>query len=217
MKNSKGFTLIELIAVVAIIAILAAVILPNVFGQIRKARVARNLSEADDLRNGALQFFADVGIWPARAAGTTNGAIDKLLTNATPVQATWRGPYMDKAPRTGSGFYNSQYGGCMFMNDLGEGSGDDDAIAGGTFGDKNGNGVDTDRYVLLGNVPAREANDTDVVVDGVTGIAAGAVIAGPDNRGGTPCNTGAGTGTGDWAADAGDLTEAVIIIINEGT
>lgn len=214
MKNSKGFTLIELIAVVAIIAILAAVILPNVFGQIRKARVSRNLSEADDLRNASLQFFADAGTWPSQAAGTLNGSIARLLTNPVPIITTWRGPYLDKAPRIGLGaLYNSQYAGCMFLNSVTPASNGDGL---GATIERNGNGVLPDRYVYLGHVTAREANDTDITVDGTAGIATGAVISEPP-AGAALCGAAAYTGTGDWTVDSGDATEPVLIIINEGT
>ena len=46
MKNSmRGFTLIELLVVIAIIGILAAVISPNAFKTIDKARMAKTITD----------------------------------------------------------------------------------------------------------------------------------------------------------------------------
>lgn len=213
MNRKKGFTLIELIAVVAIIAILAAVILPNVFGQIRKSRTSRNLSEVEDIRKGALMYFADVGLWPVEV-GNTDGAIDRLLSNSAPLitkaVSNWRGPYLDKAPRTGTpGRYSTQYDGCLMLNDTDNGAGD------GALTDRNGNGVGNDRWVYLGDVPSIEANDLDQVVDGGDGPTAGAVLGGVagENCGGNDTNT----SNGNWPTNAADAPVTVIFIINEGS
>ncbi|SHJ08964.1 prepilin-type N-terminal cleavage/methylation domain-containing protein [Desulfofundulus thermosubterraneus] len=40
-KNEKDFTLVELLVVIAIISILAAIIAPNAFKAVEKAKVAR--------------------------------------------------------------------------------------------------------------------------------------------------------------------------------
>ncbi len=217
VTRNKGFTLIELIAVVAIIAILAAVILPNVFNQIRKARVSRMASVAEDLRRAALMYFSDVGAWPTCPSATcsADGAIDQLLTNPAGV-SNWRGPYLDKAPRErADGRYANQYDGCLMLNDVDDGNGDD----AGT-GDRNSNGVDPDRFVYFGEVPAAEANDLDEVIDGGNGSATGAIIGD---------NTGAGADTDydcdgtdddpdDWddATVGADDPVTVMFIINEG-
>jgi prepilin-type N-terminal cleavage/methylation domain-containing protein len=216
VRHKKGFTLIELIAVVAIIAILAAVILPNVFGQIRKSRTARNMSEVEDLRRGALMFFADVGRWPVDA-GNTDGAIDRLLSNITTANGglvsstvtNWRGPYLDKAPRTGSaGRYSTQYDGCLMLNDINDGAGD------GPFGDRNGNALSPDRYVYLGDVPSAEAADLDTAVDGDgSGPDEGAVV---DGDAGENCS-GNDTHNIDWTDNNADDPVTVIFIINEGS
>jgi len=84
MKNSKGFTIIELLVVVAIIAVLAAIVLVNVTSYINKgkdAAIQGNMSSM--LVNGAVyfdnngnytSFLTSAGYTaPADAAKTANG------------------------------------------------------------------------------------------------------------------------------------------------
>jgi general secretion pathway protein G len=217
VKSKRGFTLIELIAVVAIIAILAAVILPNVFGQIRKSRTSRNLSEVEDLKRASLMYFADVGRWPVDSTNN-DGAIDRLMSNTptgggglvTAAVTNWRGPYLDKVPRLGAGGrYSTQYDGCLQLNDVNDGAGE------GPFGERNENGVEPDRFVYLGDVPSAEAADLDTAVDGQgSGPNAGAVLdaeATGENCGGLD------THNEDWTNNNADDPVAVIFIINEGS
>jgi len=215
-KVKKGFTLIELIAVVAIIAILAAVILPQVFGQIRKGRVSRNLSEAEDLRKGTLEYFADVGAWPVDPADGTDNAIQQLLSN--PLGAlNWKGPYMDKAPRrNATPRYVDQYGGCFMLNDIDSGGGDD------SDPDRNGDGITRDRFVYFGAVPAREANETDIAVDGESAAGQGTPTTGAViqlNTVNDPCSTAddGDPGGTDWRTDPADTPSTMIHIFSSGT
>ena len=59
-----AFTLIELLVVIAIIGILAAVIAPNAFRAVEKAKVSHLAQNLGALRTAVLAYYADVGFWP---------------------------------------------------------------------------------------------------------------------------------------------------------
>ena len=74
-KNTKGFTLIELIVVIAIIAILAAVVVPNLFGLTEKAKESSTKALAQAVSAAA------TGYWGRQVGGghmvfPTNQCVD---------------------------------------------------------------------------------------------------------------------------------------------
>jgi general secretion pathway protein G len=95
----KGFTLIELIVVIAIIAVMGAVIAPNAFKSIEKAKIAATVQDLNSIKTAAAAFFTDMSMWPPDAANFTSNPSGS---------AAWDGPYLDKWP-AGLRWPNSAY------------------------------------------------------------------------------------------------------------
>ncbi len=95
-RNSRGFTLIEMLIVIVVISILAMIVIPRLLGAGRKAKESALRGDLQQLRNSIQQFEADCGDFPsaltqlmtAPAAGSTGGNGIALDTGA------WKGPYM---------------------------------------------------------------------------------------------------------------------------
>ncbi|MCF7907403.1 MAG: prepilin-type N-terminal cleavage/methylation domain-containing protein [Candidatus Omnitrophica bacterium] len=105
----KSFTLIELIVVIAIIAILAAIIAPNAFRAIEKAKVTRAIADIKATKTAILSHYADTAQWPLEEFpddDPADGFVDETewvpVYSSTLVNATsgatirgWDGPYLD--------------------------------------------------------------------------------------------------------------------------
>lgn len=103
--KKRGFTLIELIVVIAIIAILAAIIAPNAFKAIEKAKISATIEDNRSIKTGAMAFYADTGTWPVTCTCTaavcncaTDPATANLVRNTAAGIVGWDGPYLEKWP-----------------------------------------------------------------------------------------------------------------------
>ena len=75
MRNSKGFTLIEIIVAVALVAILSAAIAPSVLNNIAQGRVARAQSDVQAIAQGIMKFKSEVGVFPRLVYGTSSDTL----------------------------------------------------------------------------------------------------------------------------------------------
>ncbi|MSN26298.1 MAG: prepilin-type N-terminal cleavage/methylation domain-containing protein [Geobacter sp.] len=75
-KNSKGFTLIEVIVVAAIIAILAGILVPMIFSQIDESKKSRAVGDTKSIMSSILTFKKDMGKWPI--SNLPNGCIENI-------------------------------------------------------------------------------------------------------------------------------------------
>lgn len=126
MRVKKAFTLIELIVVIAIIAILSAIITPNAFRAIEKAKISSCVNSIRSIQSAAYAFYADTGVLPCSKAGGW-GEDPGFIEPVTPSNCWsneggcaagcvnvygWDGPYLDKWPQSspwhlgGGGEYN---------------------------------------------------------------------------------------------------------------
>jgi prepilin-type N-terminal cleavage/methylation domain-containing protein len=79
MKDSRGFTLIEMVVVLAVIAILAAMLTPIVTSYIDRARINSAASDVKKIAGAIVQFNTDTRVWPIYSS--TTGFPSVLTTN----------------------------------------------------------------------------------------------------------------------------------------
>ena len=91
MRQTKGFTLLELLIVISIIAILAATMIPNIIGFDSEAKLASTKTNLNSLRTRVSLFRAKEGRYPkdlAELLETTynDQGVDKPYLDQMPVE-----------------------------------------------------------------------------------------------------------------------------------
>lgn len=99
MNVKKTFTLIELIVVIAIIAILSAIITPNAFRAIQKAKISGTISNMKSVRAAAFNYYADIGTWPWQGATQDQHNNTGIGLVSDDGALYWDGPYLESWPR----------------------------------------------------------------------------------------------------------------------
>jgi prepilin-type N-terminal cleavage/methylation domain-containing protein len=94
-RNSKGFTLIELIIVIVIVGILALVAIPRYFANVEKARKAEALSSMRAIREAIMGYYAANNAQPT--------------TNSFPITVTIDGENVMVVERPSSSNFNYSY------------------------------------------------------------------------------------------------------------
>jgi len=72
LRETRGFTLIEVIVVIAVVAILAAILTPSVVKNIDDSKIARAKNEVQVIGAAMTSFYKDLGRWPTSNGSTGN-------------------------------------------------------------------------------------------------------------------------------------------------
>lgn len=91
LRNSRGFTLLELLVVVVIIGLLAAFVAPKYFGQIGRSKTQIARAQIESFEKAMDQYRIDVGSYPVTSQGLN------ALVVAPANTANWHGPYLKKS------------------------------------------------------------------------------------------------------------------------
>jgi general secretion pathway protein G len=89
-KNSRAFTLIEIMVVVVILGILAATIIPQFIGTTKDAKISAAKSQVAELESALERFYVHMDRYPTAEEGL------KVLVDppANDDGKKWRGPYI---------------------------------------------------------------------------------------------------------------------------
>jgi general secretion pathway protein G len=92
----RGFTLIEIMVVVVIIGLLAAVIVPQVVGQVEKARVSKAAQDINSIETALTMFKLDNSKYP----GTDQGLQALVVQPTDPSIRHWKpGGYVKRVSK----------------------------------------------------------------------------------------------------------------------
>jgi general secretion pathway protein G len=96
VNKMRGFTLIEIMVVVVIIGLLAAVIVPQVVGQVEKARISKAAQDIASLETALTMFKLDNSKYP----GTDQGLQALVVQPSDPSIRHWKpGGYVKRVQK----------------------------------------------------------------------------------------------------------------------
>ncbi len=113
IRNSKGFTMVEVVVVIGVVALLAGILVPLISKNLEDAKGARAKNEAVVIAAAIGSLYKDTGMWPSTDKnGPVHGpGADRL---ATDIKRVPKG----KAPGAGKGAQN--WGGLGKVKSLGD-------------------------------------------------------------------------------------------------
>jgi general secretion pathway protein G len=93
-SRQSGFSLMELMIVIAIIGLLGALVVPNLFGNYERAKVAAAEQQTRNLKTALDTMRLDIGRYPSTEEG-----LQLLVTAPTDpaIKAKWHGPYLEQS------------------------------------------------------------------------------------------------------------------------
>ena len=86
LRDSRGFTLIEMIVVVIILGLLAGLVAPKLFGRVGQSKQVAARTQIELLGAALDQYSLDMGSYPT--------SLDALIRS--PGAGNWNGPYLKK-------------------------------------------------------------------------------------------------------------------------
>lgn len=89
--RDAGYTLTEMLVVIAIIGLIAAVLTPNLMGQLGRARVKSAQLQLESVAAAVEMFHSDVGRYP-----TVGEGLAALVKEPADAEG-WTGPYLKSA------------------------------------------------------------------------------------------------------------------------
>jgi len=96
LQAKRGFTLVELLVVIAVIGVIAAMLLPNAFKSVEKAKVAKLESDMATLKTAALIYYSDTGRFPPDKAFSNGVGEDPGFMTNVAHDPNWDGPYLEQ-------------------------------------------------------------------------------------------------------------------------
>lgn len=94
VRDTKGFTLIELMVVVVILGILAGLVIPKIMGKPEEAKRLKARMQIEQLEQALKLYYLDNGEYPTTEQGL-NALVEKPATE--PVPKRWKeGGYLEK-------------------------------------------------------------------------------------------------------------------------
>jgi len=89
IRNTKGFTMVEVVVVIGVVALLAGVLVPLISKNLEDAKRARAKNEAVVIAAAVGSLYKDTGMWPTK--NKEGKFLDRLATdvNKVPQLGTW--------------------------------------------------------------------------------------------------------------------------------